>query len=52
VVLGPFVSASSTRLDPCLTCYRCFPCGAEELAVAVRSLYLPATVWLTPDLHR
>jgi hypothetical protein len=28
VVLGPFVSASSSRLDPCLTCYRCFPCGA------------------------
>src|SRR6266851_8551615 len=28
VMLGPFVSASSSRLDPCSTCSRCFPCGA------------------------
>jgi hypothetical protein len=27
VMLGPFVSASSSRLDPCSTCSRCFPCG-------------------------
>jgi len=28
VVLGSFVSASSSRLDPCSTCFRGFPCGA------------------------
>src|ERR1700726_1882624 len=28
VMLGPFVSASSSRLDPRSTCSRCFPCGA------------------------
>jgi hypothetical protein len=28
VMLGSFVSASSSRLDPCSTCSRCFPCGA------------------------
>ena len=27
VMLGPFISASSSRLDPCSTCSRCFPCG-------------------------
>ena len=27
VMLGPFVSASSSRLDPRSTCSRCFPCG-------------------------
>ena len=27
VMLGPFVSASSSLLDPCLTCYRSFPFG-------------------------
>ena len=28
VMWGGFVSASSSRLDPCSTCSRCFPCGA------------------------
>src|SRR2546430_2235211 len=28
VVWGGFVSASSSLLDPCSTCSRCFPCGA------------------------
>src|ERR1700674_1558938 len=27
VMLSPFVSASSSRLDPHSTCARCFPCG-------------------------
>jgi hypothetical protein len=42
VVLGPFVSASSSRLDPCLTCYRCFPCGALR-AIFTRAPGSPPT---------
>jgi len=42
VVLGPFVSASSSLLDPCLTCYRSFPCGVPR-AIFARAPGLPPT---------
>src|ERR1700731_3051652 len=42
VVLGPFVSASSSLLDPCLTCNRSFPCGVPR-AIFARAPGLPPT---------
>src|ERR1700693_1291754 len=42
VVLGPFVSASSSLLDPCLTCYRSFPCGVPR-AIFARAPGSPPT---------
>ncbi len=42
VVLGPFVSASSSLLDPRSTCYRCFPCGMLR-AIFARVPGLPPT---------
>jgi len=42
VMLGPFVSASSSLLDPCLTCYRSFPCGIPR-AIFARAPGLPPT---------
>jgi hypothetical protein len=42
VVLGPFVSASSSLLDPCSTCCRSFPCGVPR-AIFARAPGLPPT---------
>src|SRR5271167_2099641 len=42
VMLGPFVSASSSLLDPCLTCCRSFPCGVPR-AIFARAPGLPPT---------
>ena len=42
VVLGPFLSASSSLLDPCSTCFRFFPCGLLR-AIFARAPGLPPT---------
>jgi hypothetical protein len=40
VVLGPFLSASSSLLDPCLTCCRCYPCGPLRAIFARAYLFI------------